>query len=47
MAQESKHMYKADCPCESCFQKTADYKGVIEKEAGFLELGMPTSHPTR
>ena len=25
------HMYKESCPCEYCFQKTADYKGTIEK----------------
>ena len=38
MAQEASHMYKADCPCEFCFQKTADYKGTIEKR--FLDLGV-------
>ena len=36
MAQEGKHMYKSTCPCEFCFQKSADYKGTIEKKADFL-----------
>ena len=36
MAQDSKHMYKSNCPCEMCFQKSSDYKGTIEKEADFL-----------
>jgi HK97 family phage prohead protease len=31
MARENKHIYKEDCPCEFCFQKNADYKGVVEK----------------
>ena len=47
MAQESKHIYKADCPCEYCFQKTANYRGVIEKDANFLDHGMLTSRPTK
>ena len=25
------HMYKEACPCEYCFQKTADYKGTVER----------------
>ena len=25
------HMYKESCPCEYCFQKTADYKGTVER----------------
>lgn len=32
MAQENKHLYKEDCPCEFCFQKNADYRGVVEKD---------------
>ena len=36
MAQESAHLYKESCPCESCFQKTADYRGTVERGAGFL-----------
>ena len=36
MAQDAKHVYKSNCPCEMCFQKSADYRGVIEKEADFL-----------
>ncbi len=30
------HLYKEDCRCESCFQKSADYKGVVEKATDFL-----------
>ena len=36
MAQDAKHMYKSNCPCEICFHKSADYKGTIEKKADFL-----------
>ena len=32
------HMYKESCPCEYCFQKTADYKGTVEKP--FLALAV-------
>ena len=32
MARENKHIYKEDCPCEFCFQKNADYRGVVEKD---------------
>ena len=37
MAQEGKHVYKSTCPCEFCFQKSADYKGVVEKPTNFLD----------
>ena len=30
------HEFKKSCPCESCFQKSADYKGVVEKTTDFL-----------
>ena len=36
MAQENKHIYKEGCPCEYCFQKDSDYKGVVEKATNFL-----------
>mgnify|MGYP003681278502 FL=1 len=36
MAQDAKHMYKSNCPCEMCFQKSSDYKGTIERSADFL-----------
>lgn len=36
MAQDAKHMYKSNCPCEMCFQKSSDYKGTIERTADFL-----------
>ena len=38
MAQQGNHIYKENCPCEACFQKTADYKGTIEKP--FFGLGV-------
>jgi len=34
--QEGTHLYKESCPCEFCFQKTADYRGTVERGAGFL-----------
>jgi len=37
MAQDAKHMYKSNCPCEMCFQKSSDYRGTIEKVADFLD----------
>ena len=36
MVQQGNHIYKEDCPCEACFQKTADYKGTVEKPLSFL-----------
>jgi len=36
MAQETTHIYKESCGCEKCFQKTANYKGTVEKDQGFL-----------
>ena len=29
--ESNNHIYKESCSCESCFQKTADYKGTVEK----------------
>ena len=37
MAQDAKHIYKSNCPCEICFHKSSDYKGTIEKVADFLD----------
>ena len=37
MAQDAKHIYKSNCPCEICFHKSSDYKGSIEKVADFLD----------
>ena len=37
MAQEGNHLYKESCGCESCFQKSADYRGVVEKPTNFLD----------
>ncbi len=36
MAQDAKHMYKSNCPCELCFHKSSDYRGTIERSADFL-----------
>jgi len=35
MEQEGAHLYKESCPCEFCFQKTSDYRGTVERGAGF------------
>ena len=32
MAQEAAHLYKESCGCEQCFQKSADYKGTVQKD---------------
>ena len=37
MEREATHLYKEACPCESCFHKSADYKGTIQKPADFLD----------
>ena len=37
MAQEGKHMYKESCSCEFCFQKSADYRGTVERPTNFLD----------
>ena len=37
MAQEGTHLYKKSCGCEFCFQKYADYRGVVEKPTNFLD----------
>ena len=36
MAREGNHIYKESCGCESCFQKSADYKGTIQRPTNFL-----------
>ena len=36
---ENIHSFKKSCPCESCFQKAADYKGTVEKATNFLAQG--------
>ena len=36
MENAGKHIYKEACPCESCFQKSSNYRGVVEKEMNFL-----------
>tara|TARA_Y100001973_G_scaffold105449_1_gene178645 strand:+ start:425 stop:1876 length:1452 start_codon:yes stop_codon:yes gene_type:complete len=34
---DNTHPFQKSCPCESCFQKSADYKGVVEKTTDFLD----------
>tara|TARA_Y100000758_G_scaffold250943_1_gene187271 strand:+ start:1809 stop:3329 length:1521 start_codon:yes stop_codon:yes gene_type:complete len=33
---DNTHLYKEGCRCESCFQKEANYRGVVEKATDFL-----------
>ena len=37
MSRENNHIYKESCGCESCFQKSADYKGTVQRPTNFLD----------
>jgi len=37
MERENTHLYKESCPCESCFHKSADFRGTKQKTADFLD----------